>query len=257
MLSTIGIVIDIVIVAALVIFAIIGFSKGFLKSVISLFSWVVCVGVAVLVAKYVAGWLNGIFNFSGLIGDKISVALANTNDYFKSTIADYNGDKGAIISAIPADINGLLKQLVKVVIENNNVPLESDATIASYVGGSLGGIIMVIIAGVLVFIVLKILLALLSKLFDNIAKTKVLGVLNKVLGLVFGVIKAGLVIIVFNFILVGLSLIPAVNNTIKPLIQDNTHIEKVIYNQTDKFVGKHVIEGDMVQKWISSAWNNR
>ena len=71
-MSTVGIIIDVIIVAILVIFGIIGFNKGFLKSIISLFSWVVCLVIAILTAKYVASWINGIYDFSSLIGGKIA-----------------------------------------------------------------------------------------------------------------------------------------------------------------------------------------
>ena len=49
-----------------------------------------------------------------------------------------------------------------------------------------------------------------------------------------------------------------INNTIiKPVIQDNTKIEKVIYQKTDEIVGKYVIEGKMIQTWIDNLWENR
>ncbi len=258
MLSTIGLIIDIVIVVALVIFGLIGFKKGFLKSIISLFSWIVCLIIAIFTAKYVAKWINGIYDFSSLIGGKISSSLTNINDFFSTTISSYES-KEAIVSGISNidGLNGILKQVLKVVFSNTNVDMASEETIGSIAGSSLGNILMVIIAGILVFIVLKIVIAILSRIFDNIARTKILGGLNKVFGLIFGVIKAGCVIVILNVLLVGLSLIPAVNNTITPLIQDNTHIEKVIYNQTDKLVEKYVINGNMIQVWVTSLWNNR
>lgn len=257
-MSTFGLIIDIAIVVALIIFGIIGLKKGFLKSIISIFSWAVCIVIAVLLAKYVAGWLNGIFNFSGFIGEKISGGLVSTNEFFTQTINTYQaGGKDALIAAIPQDINGLLAQLVKVVFSNSNVDMTSTETIANVVGSSIGHICMVIISGILVFIVLKIAVALLSKLFDKISKTKILGSLNKILGLVFGALKAALVVIVLNCVLVGLSLIPAVNKTITPIIQDNTHIEKFIYNKTDEVIEKYVIEGNLIQTWVNDLWSNR
>ncbi len=259
MLSTIGLVIDVAIVTFLIIAGIIGFKKGFLKSLISLFSWVVCLIVAILVAKYVAGWINGIYNFSGLIGGKIAEGLNGVHEFFTRAVNSFEGGKAELIAAMPTDINGLLAQLIKVVI--NSIPdasfAEQTGSVANLVGSSLGYIIMVVISGILVFILLKIVIALLSKLFDNIARTKILGSLNKILGIVFGALKALLVVVALNIVLVALSLIPAVNNTITPLIQDNTHIEKIIYNTTDKFVGKYVINGNVIQTWINNLWNNR
>ena len=256
MMATIGLIIDVVIVVALVIFGIIGFKKGFLKSFISLFSWVVCVVIAIFTAKYVAGWINGIYDFSGLIGGKIAEGLNGVDEFFSCSIAEFASTE-EIINNLPADLNGLLAQLIKIVFSNTAVDMTSTDTIASVVGSSLGHICMVIISGILVFIVLIIVIALLSRLFDNIARTRILGGLNKVLGLIFGVLKAACVIVVLNGILVGLSLIPAVNDTITPLIQDNTHIEKVIYNKTDEFVGKYIIEGNVIQEWITDLWNSR
>ena len=255
-MATIGLIIDILIVAVLIIFGIIGFNKGFLKSFISLFSWVVCILIAIFTAKYVANWINGIYDFSSLIGGRIADGLTGVNEFFSQSISEFSSTE-EIINNLPADLNRLLSQLIKVVFSNTSVDMTSTDTIASVVGLSLGHICMVIIAGILTFIVLKIVIALLSRLFDNISRTKILGGLNKVLGLIFGVLKAGCIIIILNCILVGLSLIPAVNNTITPLIQDNTHIEKVIYNKTDEFVGKYIIEGNVIQEWVTDLWNSR
>lgn len=256
MMATIGLIIDVLIVGALIIFGIIGFNKGFLKSFISLFSWIVCIIIAIFTAKYVAGWINGVYDFSGFIGEKIANGLIDTNEFFARVISEFENTQ-QIIGSLPSDLNGLLRQLIKVVFSNTSVDMTSTDSIASVVGSSLGHICMVIIAGILVFIVLKIVVALLSRLFDNIARTKILGGLNKVIGLLFGVLKAGCVIVLLNCILVALSLIPAVNNTITPLIQDNTYIEKVIYNTTDDFIEKYIIEGDLLDDWITDLWNSR
>lgn len=258
MLTTIGLILDIVIIAVLVIFGIIGLKKGFLKSIISLFSWVVCIVIAFLTAKYVAGWINAIFNFSELIGGKISSALINSNSFFGQAINVYEtAGKDALINAIPSDTNGLIKKIITIVFTNSSVDMSSTDTIASIVGSSLGHVIMVIISGILVFVVLKIAVWLLTKLFDKIASTKVLGTLNKILGLILGVVKAGVIVVAFNCALVGLTLIPAVNKTVTPLIQENTYVEKFVYNTTDKLVGKYIVDGEIVQDWITDLWNNR
>lgn len=256
MFSTIGIIVDVVIIALLAIFAIIGLKKGFLKSVISLFSWSVCLILAIIAAKYVAGWINEIYDFSSLIGNKVSKSLTNSNAFFGSSINTF-ATKEEIVANLPNNINGLLKQLIKVVFSNTAVDMTSADTIGSVVGYSLGYISMVIIAGILVFVVLKIVVTLLSKLFDNIERTKILGGLNKILGLTLGLIKASIIIILFNCVLVGLSLIPAVNKTITPIVKDNTYVEKVIYNKTDELFGKYIIEGDTLKDWVTDLWNSR
>lgn len=256
MLSTLGLIIDIAVIAAFVISGLIGLKKGLLKSVLSIFSWGVCLIVAIFLAKYVAGWINGLYNFSGLMGGKISASLTKSNEFFATPINAF-ANKEEIISKLPSNTNGLLKELIKVVFSTASVDMTSTETVAVFLGAVLGDISMVVISGVLVFIVLKIVVAILSRLFDNIEKTKVLGDLNKILGLVLGLLRAALIIVIINIALVGLSLVPAVNKTITPLVKDNTKIEKVIYNKTDEMFGKYVIEGDTVKNWVEDLWEKR
>ncbi len=258
MLSTIGIIIDVVLVAILVIFGIIGFKKGLFKSLLSLFSWVVCIAVAIFTAKYVAGWINGIYDFNSLIGAQIEKGLAGMGDVFSQKVNEFES-KDAILVAIAnvPNINGALLQLIKILFTNAAFDATSTATVGNLVGVSIGQMCMVVISAILVFIVLKIVIALLSKLFDNISRIKIIGGLNKIFGLLFGLIKGVCIIFIFNAVLVALSMIPAVNNTITPVIQDNTKIEKVIYNTTDKLVGKYIIDGNVIQNWITDLWNSR
>ena len=258
MLSTIGIIIDIAVVLVLVIFALIGLKKGLFKTVLSLFSWVVCLAIAIFTAKYVAGWINGIYNFSGLIGGGIEKGFTNSNAFFGTAVSTFNGDKAALFSAIPTEINGFVRELIHMVFNSVNLEnVTADATVGAIMGSTLGHICMVVISGILVFIVLKIVVALLSKLFENIEKIKILGGLNKVLGLALGLIKGGLIIFAINFALVGLTLIPPVNNVITPIIQDHTYVENFIYDKTDELFGKYIVEGNVIQDFISNLWENR
>ena len=257
-MAVVGLIIDAVVILLALIFGIIGYKKGLLKSVISLLNWGVCILIAVFTAKYVAGWLNGIYNFSGWIGGKIAGSLSSMNEFFAQPINVYEGvGKQALIDSIPKETNGLLTQLIKIIFTNTNVDMSSTETIAAVVGASLGHICFVVITGILIFIVLKIVVALLTKLFDKIAQTKVLGGLNKILGLVLGVVKAAIIIFVVNGILVALTLVPAVNKTITPVIQNNTYVEKVVYNTTDKLAGKYIIESNAIQKWVNNLWEAR
>ena len=256
MLATIGIIIDVAIVLALVIWGIIGMRKGFLKSIISLFSWVVCLGIAFLTAKYVAGWINGIFDFAGLIGDKVSKSLISSNEFFSTAINSFASQE-ELLAAVPENVNGMMKQLIKVVFSNSSINMQSTESVGVVVGDGIGHLAMVVIAGILVFIVLKIALALLTKLINNLTKSKIIGGLDKVLGCLFGVLKAGFIIVALNVILSAMSLVPFVNKSIKPLIKENTHVEKFIYEKTDDFVGKYVIEGDILQNWVSDMWASR
>ena len=214
--------------------------------------------IAFLTAKYVAVWINGLFDFSGWFGGKIENSLCNTNDFFAQSINAYESvGKDGLINSIPKNFNTLLANLIKVVFSNTNVDMSSSETIGSVIGSSLGHICTIILSGILVFVVLKIAVFLLTKFFDSLTKTKILGGLDRVLGLILGLIKGTLIVAVVNVIAVALSLIPAVNKTITPVIQDNTNVERFVYNTTDELFGKYVIEGDALQNWIEDLWDKR
>lgn len=253
MLATIGIFVDIIIISCLAIFTLIGIKKGFLHSLISLFSWTFCLLIAFLTAKYVANWINGIFNFSGLLGGKISKSLIESNNFFAQTINSY-ASKEDLINAIPSDTNGLLKQLIKVVFSNSAVNMESAETIGKIAGESLGQIIVIVVTGIIIFIVLKIAVMLLSKLFKKISETKILGTINKILGGILGFIKVAFMVVGFNLVLVGLSFIPAVDKTITPLVNENTFIEKFAYSKTDELFSSYILEGKAIDNWIEDMW---
>ena len=258
MLTTIGLILDIVVLCVIVIAGILGFRKGFLKTILGFFSWFVCILIAVFLAKYVAKLLNGIHDFAGLIGRNLAKNFAKQGDYFTKPINEFGfADKAEFILAIPEGTNKFLSQLIKVVVGSSKFDLSSTDTMANVVGNGIGSIVMVIIAGVLVFIVLRIVVALLSKIFDKISKTVVLGGLDKILGAVFAVLRVAAVIFMLSLVVVILSLLPFVNRTITPLIQENTFFVKLIYNLTNKFVSKFIIEGKMIQGWITTLWINR
>ena len=258
-MSYIGIGIDVAIVLALVIYGLIGLKKGFFRSFLSLFTWSACLSIAVFVAKNVAGWINSIYDFASLIGGKITGSINSLNPMFEKVISENYEDKTALINELSSiDINGALKQVLKIVFNNANIDYSTcGLTVGQMSGTSLGQIIVIIASGILVFLLLKLVVFLLTKFFEGLTKNNIFGTFNRIMGIVFGVVKCAIVVFVINFILVALTLIPPVNKTITPLINDNTKIEKVVYNASDKLFEKYVINGKIVESWLKDIWNAR
>ena len=116
---------------------------------------------------------------------------------------------------------------------------------------------MTVVAGILLFILIKIAIGLLSRFFENITRTRVLGGLNKIFGFVFGALKGSAIVVFFILIAICLSFVPKINKKIYPLVQNDTYVVKVAYNTTDKLVGKYLIKSDIISKWINNLWDNR
>lgn len=254
--STMGIVFDVAIIAILVIFGLIGLRKGFFKSVLSLFSTLVVLIISIFGASYLAKLINKIYDFTGLIAGKLCSGIASMGTFYSQTIPEGVSGKD-LVNSIPSSTNGFLKKLMSYVLEPLSASDVQGATVADIVSGAFASIIMLIISAIVLFILIKIVIAIVSRLFDNITRNRVFGAANKLCGLGFGVVKGGLVVVLFAFVLTLLTVIPAVNTKLSPIIQDNTKLARPIYNYTDEFVEKHVVDGKIVQKWIDNLWENK
>lgn len=251
-----GIVIDVLIIALIAVFAIIGLRKGFFKSVISLFSTVVVLVISILGAGFLAKLINKIYNFTGLIGGKLCKSIAGMNPFYSETIP--SGLSGAdIVNQIPKETNGFLKKLMSYVLKPLSAAEIEGSTVAEIVSGSFASIIMLLVSAVILFVLIKIVIAIVSKFFDNITRNRVFGATNKLLGAGFGAVKGTIIVVVFTIILTLMTVVPFINTKLTPIIQDNTKIAKPIYNYTDKMVEKYIVDGKVVQKWIDSLWENK
>ena len=254
--STMGVLFDVLIIAILVIFGLIGLRKGFFKSVLSLFSTLVVIILSIAFAGHLAKLINKIYDFTGLIAGKLCSGIASMGAFYSETIPAGVSGKD-IVNNIPSSTNGFLKKLMSYVLEPLSAGDIEGATVAEIVSGSFASIIMLIISAIVLFIAIKIVIAIASRLFDNITRNRVFGATNKLLGLGFGVVKGFLILIIFVIVLTLLTVIPAVNTKITPIIQDHTKIARPIYNYTDEMVEKYVVDGKVVQKWIDNLWENK
>ena len=251
-----GIVFDVIIIGLLVIFGLIGFKKGFFKSIISMISTVVVIIISFFCASPLARLLNKFYDFTGLIGKGICKGIASMGAFYSQPIPE--GVSGAdLVNSIPESTNGFLKKLMSYALNPLSASDVQGATVAEIVSGAFASVIMLIICGILLFILIRIILAIATRLFENITRNRVFGVTNKILGLTFGVLKGLIIVFIFSLVLTFLTVIPAINTKVSPAIQDHSIIARPIYNLTDEIVEKQVVDGKLVQKWIDKLWENK
>ena len=253
--TVIGIILEVVVVGVILISAIIGLKRGFLKSVLSVFTTSIVIVISVFTAKWGAKLLEKIFGFVSFMGRQMSKVLAGMADGVFAEVMDESttvANANAVIDG--SGVFGPLKSLLKkaVAAESNNL---AGNTIANIGGRSLGAVLSIIIAGIIIFLIFKLVLFLLSKLFENLTANKVLGTPDKVLGIIFGLAKGLIIIFVYAVVLIILTLIPTVNNFVSPVIQKHTFVTKMIYNVSDKIVEKTII--DKIDDWVNQLWENR
>jgi len=253
-----GLAIDIAIVMILLCFAIVGFKKGFLKSIIALFSTVVVLILAVYFANHFAKLLNSVYDFTSFIAKKLTPSIEKIDSIYKSTFPEgMSGSEFYHAYIAGSGTNTIVKKFFQYALKGFSAESIAGLKVAEVLAGSIASLIMTIVAGLILFILIKIAVNLLSRLFDNIASIKIFGGLNKLFGFVFGAIKGAVVVLFFTLLTIGVSFVPKANKKIYPLIQNETHVAKVVYNTTDKYVEKFFIKSDVISKWINNLWDNR
>ena len=242
--STIGIIVDVVIVLTLVIYALVGLSKGFIESFLKILGSVGAVALAIFTAKPVLAFVNGIVNVSQQMGDFIISQLTSMSTVFTLPLADEAGRTAALTALSTVDsLFGIVKNLVTDLVTNTT--LSADLTVGQLASSALGSIACTIIAGILIFIIAKIIIKLLSKLFETKdAERGHKSGMDKLLGLVFGAAKGALVVAILFLITSLVSYTGLGDAYINPVINETT-VVKPAY----EFVSDKVEELIMSQDW--------
>lgn len=180
-------VIDIIILSLILIFVLFGLLRGFTKSVLSLFSTIVCLGISVALAKPFARLLESLFGFGSFLGTKFvessSCIPAISDQMLGSDIITH------ITNTEQSIIGSLFKKFI------NPTTYYTSATLQSTLSTNVGSLILLLIAGVILFILIKLLVLIIGKIVEKItSKNKPLRSLDRILGGGLGFVKVSLII---------------------------------------------------------------
>ena len=223
-------IIDIVIITVLVIFGIIGMAKGFLNTIISLFGNLASLAIAFFTAKPVSSFLDKTFGIVSKLASKIAPSfsaiapLPEGSDLAEATLT------GADLKTyLSTDGLTFQERLISMFINDETV-FTSNAEIVEYISGTIAGIAAMVISAVVMFILIRIAILLLAKLFDALTKNKAIGGLDRVVGLLFGLLKGALLV----FVVLSVFYLIA-NTTVDGWIQ-NSVVTKWLYQYVCQIV---------------------
>jgi len=183
----------IIVVAILVINAFIGMKAGMIKTIFSLCSMIVALMLTLWLSPHVNDYMRGNDKIYNAVSEKVEKVLP---------LIDKTTDKNKQVSMI--DGLSLPKSIKNALIENNNVQVYKQLAVNNfkdYVKGYVTGIVINALAFFLTFIVLFILLWILCIALNVISKLPVLNQINKMAGIVAGLIH-GVVLVWVLFILI-------------------------------------------------------
>lgn len=209
---------DIVIFAVIAIAAFWGYRRGLLRTVYRLVSFFVAAFLARQFYFPVARWLR-----ESELYDIVQEGIAQAIN-LEALVAQHGA--GAIDNLpIPGALQGLLHT-------NNNsnmFELLQVHTLEEYIAGFFANMVMNGLGILLVFVLALLALAVVGKLLDIISVLPVIGTINSVAGLLFGVIVS-LIIIWVSLIFCGLFVI-AVYPEVQPIL-DNSWVAQRLFEIT-------------------------
>lgn len=214
---------DIAIIALVVIMALVGMGRGFLKSLLQLFGTLVTLALSIWLAKPFNGLLQNWFGLNSALAGAL-------NDPIAGVCAA--GDGGSIPNFF---LNKFAEILMGSGYWQGYAEGSLDPAFIADFAGKIGDILGVVISVVILYILFRIAVAILGKIFDAISKNRAVSGLDRLLGLVLGFLKGCLVVsIVFVASYLLTPVIPSFGDFVNNLLAENS-ISNTIFGWLAEF----------------------
>ncbi len=221
--GTSGIIVDVIVAVVMLGFVLGSAKKGFITCLFGFVSTLLALFIAVSLAKSVTELTGGFFGVQELLESK--------------WVETFSKKSGFNIDISGQDLEGLLATqdlpaiLVSSILKNHTGTLAAGTTLAMVVGSTAAQLSATLITGIALFIVTKLLIKIVRRVFNQIAeKIKLLGAINKLLGAIVGFIK---IVLIISLIVSILSIIPSSANM--KLLTESA-ILSYLYNHNPLFV---------------------
>ena len=199
-----GIIVDLILIACFILFIFVGYKKGLAGSLIKLCSFVIALILALALYKPVAN----------AVKDNTQI-----DENIKSTIVETFGQQEQTQE----------ENMPKDLVQNISSEIENATSEAvNNIAQSISDTIINIGAGIVIFIVARLLLIIVSIFAKQIVKLPIIGLVDKVGGIAYGTVE-GIVIIYIVLGLISLSSLIWVDNAVVTAIT-NSGIGSFLYN---------------------------
>lgn len=230
-------IMDIIVIAILLLSVLIGIKLGFIEKFFRLVRKFAAFLISFFLAKPASVFLSKNTGLDETINGKIVGWLVEKSNLFAQPIPD---DKTQMIEQafdalkIPSFLANPLKDKVEKLV--TSIP-DNINTVGELFSSPLTSLIMIIIAFVSLFILSLIVVFILKKIFKALAKNRLIGGLDRLLGAGLGFVEGALIIILIMFglsFVINGSFLPSVSDWLikdMKLAESDFSIAKWIYNQ--------------------------
>lgn len=223
-----SLIVDIVL-AIISIFVIVKYSiKGFLKTILDIARLALSVLLAVMFRGVIADLLNKLF-MTNSIHNWVYNSLTSKIGGISETVDFVQIYQNApeFYSKVLASFDLNFEQFEEAI---NNLSAENVDNVTTMIAEPLANMLSTLIAVLAIFIVAMIILYFIVKLINNITKIKLIGVINRILGVGFGVLLASIIVWAISFLLqIAISTIgPMYPDVINSSLTENSMIINIL-----------------------------
>ena len=220
-----GILIDIILIAIIILNVAIGYKKGLINVIFSICAFLIAILVTLILYKPVS---NTIINNTD-IDDKIKEVIINNNQVNENNNNEAQEEKTELQKYVESKVSGM-----EDVAKSEAIQIVAD---------TVSKIAIEILTAILLFIITRVLVIILKFFSEGLSKIPIIKQCNQAGGIVYGLLKA---IIIIYLLLTILFLVVSINGngTISKTIEDST-ITKVLYENNIIvkycFLGKNLL----------------
>lgn len=163
-----------------------GGKKGFVECFFKLISTVLALVIAIMLASWLLDLTDGLFGLEGKLGGVFSGSFDSVDGFDEYVYTETRLQSALDELHLPNALNKLVIKYFNESYSTQDLMLDTP-TAAEVFSGALGYLLALVIAGLIIFIIAKILLRLIRKgLTALVEKISAIRVLNSVLGTVMG-----------------------------------------------------------------------
>lgn len=187
-------IIDIVVIVFLLLMVLLGLKNGFMKMLISLIGVIATLVATIFLAVPFANFLSGFIPFDNWIGTPIQGWIEGFGGIATVPVPTTGAEMANILSAelnIPTFISNMIGPWIFSAIPSGL----AGETAAAVLAAAMCRVIVIAISAVLLFILIRIAVALLQRLFKSLTQIKFIGAIDKTFGLVLGAVKGYFIVL--------------------------------------------------------------
>lgn len=196
-----GIIIDIILIAILLLSAFLGYKKGLVKLGAKLFAGIIAIIVTIIIYKPISGMI--------INNTSIDEKIENTIIQKATNIIDENEQ---------------MQNTITEQVENNMLPEQAE---------NIAKNVVYVVTALVLFVFVKIVLSIIISLMDFVANLPILKQFNEIGGIIYGIIRGALIACVC-ILLIGVYTKINPETTLDNKIE-NSILTKIIYENIVKF----------------------